>query len=141
VAAAQEQARAAARPALPHTVLLVDDETFVRNVTRRILERQGYRVVEAEGGPQALVILDDPSAEFDLLLTDLVMPGVHGRQLIARSGELRPLVPVVCMTGFSGEREDLRQYGSNVVEVLFKPFTAEGLVRAIAAALDAREVS
>ena len=141
VAAAEEQARASTRPALSHTVLLVDDETFVRNVTRRILERQGYRVVEAAGGPQALAILDDPSAEFDVLLTDLVMPGVHGRQIIARSGEVRPSLPVVCMTGFSGEREDLRQYGSNVVEVLFKPFTAEGLVRAIAAALDAREAS
>jgi signal transduction histidine kinase/CheY-like chemotaxis protein len=141
VPAVEEQARASARPALPYTVLVVDDETFVRNVTRRILERQGYRVVEAEGGPQALAIIDDASAEFDVLLTDLVMPDVHGRQVIARSGELRPSLPVVCMTGFSGEREDVRQYGSNVVEVLFKPFTAEGLVQAIAAALDAREVS
>ena len=141
VAAAEEQAGAAVRPAIPYTVLLVDDETFVRNVTRRMLERHGYRVVEAEGGPQALALLDDPSAEFDVLLTDLVMPGVHGRQLIARCGELRPSVPVVCMTGFAGERGDLHQYGSNLVEVLFKPFTAEGLARAIAAALAARGVS
>lgn len=141
VTAAEDPARPSARPALSHTVLLVDDEIFVRNVTRRILERQGYRVVEAEGEPQALALIDNPSAEFDVLLTDLVMPGVHGRQLIARIGDLRPWVPVVCMTGFSGERDDVRQYGSNVVEILFKPFTAEGLVRAIAAAIDAREVS
>jgi PAS domain S-box-containing protein len=140
VAAAEEQAGVSARPALAHTVLLVDDESFVRDVTRRILERQGYRVVEAEGGLQALVILDDPTAEFDVILTDLVMPGVHGRQVIARSEERRPSVPVVCMTGFSGEREDLRQYGANVVEVLFKPFTSDGLARAITAALGARGV-
>jgi PAS domain S-box-containing protein len=144
VAAVEEQAGeagASARPALAQTVLLVDDETYVRDVTRRILERHGYRVVEAEGGRQALVILDDPSAEFDVVLTDIVMPGVHGRQVIARSGELRPSVPVVCMTGFSGEREDLRQYGANVVEILFKPFTSDALVRAIAAALGARGVA
>jgi CheY-like chemotaxis protein len=141
VAVAEDQARPAVRPTLQHAVLLVDDETLVRRVTRRILERQGYRVVEAVGGREALAIITDPSARFDVLLTDLVMPGVHGRQIIARCGELRPSVPVVCMTGYAGEREDSQKYGSNLLEVLFKPFTAEGLVRAIAAALAARGVS
>lgn len=141
VVAAEERAGAAARPLLPRKVLLVDDEVLVRTVTRRILQREGYLVTEADGGPRAMAIIADPSTVFDVLLTDLVMPGVNGRQLIARCGELRPSVPVVCMTGFAGEREDLHQCGSTLVEVLYKPFTAEGLVRAIAAAFDRRGVS
>ncbi len=138
VSDAEEQSRAAVAPGRSYTILMVDDETFVRKVTRRILERHGYRVIEAEGGPQALEVVEDPSAAFDLLLTDLVMPGVHGRQLIARCAELRPSLPVVCMTGFAGEREDLDQSAANVAEVLLKPFTADGLVRAVAAAVAAK---
>ena len=141
VAVVEQRTGAAVCPVHSHSVLLVDDEALVRTVTRRILERHGYRVIEAAGGAEALAIVNDPTARFDVLLTDLVMPGVHGLQLIARCGELRPSVPVVCMTGFAGEREDLQRTGSNLLEVLLKPFTAEGLVRAIAAAVDARGVS
>lgn len=122
------------------TVLVADDEPFVRSVTRRILERHGYKVIEAEGGPQALSIIDDSAVLFDLLLTDLVMPGVHGRQLIARCLERRPDVPAVCMTGFAGEQADLGVYGSNLAQVLFKPFTADALVRAVAGAIESRRV-
>jgi PAS domain S-box-containing protein len=140
-AAAKEKEAAAARPVRAHTVLVVDDEAFVREVARRILERHGYRVIEAPDGRQALALIADPSTQFDVLLTDLVMPGLHGRQLIARCEEFRPSVPVVCMTGFAGDGDDPRQYGHNLVEILSKPFTAEGLARSIAGALAGRGVS
>jgi CheY-like chemotaxis protein len=119
-------------------VLVVDDEPFVRSVTRRILERHGYGVIEAGGGPQALALIGDPAVSFDLLLTDLVMPGVHGRQLIARCRELRPEIPAVCMTGFAGETADPGSYAANLAEVLSKPFTADALIRAVASAILSR---
>lgn len=138
VAPAVEAAPAASRPARAHTVLLVDDEAFVRTVTRRILERHGYGVIEAGGGREALALVDNPAVAFDVLLTDLVMPDLHGRELVARCGERRRSVPVLCMTGFAGDGEDLERYGDNLVAILPKPFTADRLVRAVAAALERR---
>jgi PAS domain S-box-containing protein len=125
-------------PSQPRTVLLVDDEDNVRVVARRILERCGYRVVEAANGHEAVGILETASEKIDVLLTDLVMPGLHGRQLIARCERLRPSLPIVCMTGYAGEGDDPHEYGSNLVALLSKPFTSEVLRRAVAAAVSAR---
>jgi len=128
----------AARPDHRITVLLVDDEDHVRTVARRLLEHRGYAVIEAVSGSAALAVIADPAVALDVLLTDLVMPGIHGRQLIARCGELRPSLPVVCMTGFAGEGDDPTQYGGSLVTLLSKPFSARELERAIAAAASRR---
>jgi two-component system, cell cycle sensor histidine kinase and response regulator CckA len=118
-------------PVLGKTVLIVDDEDKVRVVARRMLERHGYCVLEAAGALAALDIITDPSAPIDILLTDLVMPGLDGRQLIARCAVLRPSLPVVCMTGFAGDDDDPRGYGRNLVAILSKPFSADTLTRAV----------
>ncbi len=126
------------RPAPSGTVLLVDDEASVRTVARRILERHGYRVIEAADGRQALSIIADPRTGFDVLLTDLVMPGVRGREVVERCAELRPSVPAVCMTGFAGDRDGPIGSGPRAAEILLKPFTAAALTRTLAAAIERR---
>lgn len=121
----------AGRLALPHTILVVDDEGDVRTVARRILERQGYEVLEAGGGAEALEVIARPGVHVDVLLTDLVMPGMHGRELIARCAELRPDLPIVCMTGFAGDNDDPTEYGTNLAVLLSKPFSSGALGRAV----------
>jgi two-component system, cell cycle sensor histidine kinase and response regulator CckA len=116
------------------TVLLVDDEQNVRAVARRILERDGCRVIEAAGGAEALAVVENSSVELDLLVTDLVMPGIHGRYVIARCETLRPSLPIVCMTGYAGQGEDPRDYGKNLVALLSKPFSSDALKRAVRSA-------
>jgi PAS domain S-box-containing protein len=125
-------------PAPGKTVLIVDDEDKVRVVARRMLERHGYYVLEATGGLEALEIVADASTPIDVLLTDLVMPGLDGRQLIARCAALRPSLPAVCMTGFAGDEDSPLAQGPNLVMVLSKPFSSETLVQAVGAAAAAR---
>ena len=138
--AAVEPSAAAAgdRDVRGKTVLVVDDEDNVRIVARKMLERAGYDVIEAFGGRQAIELLQDPAAHVDVLLTDVVMPGVSGRELIARTAVLRPALPVVCMTGFAGDSDDPGQFGENLVGLLSKPFSAEALKRIVATALAGR---
>ena len=119
------------------TVLVVDDEEHVRVVARRMLERSGYGVLEAGGGLEALEVLRNPAAHVDVLLTDLVMPGIHGRELIARCASIRPLLPVVCMTGYAGDSDGPQLFGERLVALLSKPFSSETLAGAVGAAVAA----
>lgn len=120
------------------TILLVDDEFGVRTIARRLLERGGHRVIEAGDGLEALAVVSD-GVPLDLLITDLVMPGLHGRDLVARFRELRPGVPIICITGFAGEmgEADIRMDG--VANVLSKPFSSEVLLRAVSEACQTDE--
>lgn len=135
LATEEPQGDAGEREAGVRTVLLVDDEEQVRSVARRILEQRGYRVIDVADGEAALEILGRPSVCVDVLVTDLVMPGMNGRQLIARLAGLRPALPVVCVTGFADDGDDPSQYGPNLVALLVKPFTADRLVRAVREAI------
>jgi PAS domain S-box-containing protein len=127
-------ARSAA-PVVGRTVLLVDDEENVRVVARRMLERHGYSVIEANGGSAALATVADASVSLDALLTDLVMPGIDGRELIVRCAAIRPALPVVCMTGFAGEQDSPLGGVGRRVAMLSKPFSQEGLLEAVNAAV------
>ncbi len=122
----------AGAPPRARRILLVDDESGVRAVGRRMLERAGYAVTDVPGGAEALAVLAR-GAQIDLLVTDMVMPGMHGRDLIARVRVLRPTLPIVCITGFAGEATDARGPGDGIVTVVTKPFSAEVLLRAVAA--------
>ena len=84
-------------------ILVVDDERDVRNLVRILAERAGYRVTEAGTGEEALRILQERMLEPQLLLTDIVMPGMSGLSLAARAHQLRPTLPVIFMTGFADE--------------------------------------
>jgi two-component system cell cycle sensor histidine kinase/response regulator CckA len=83
------------------TVLVVDDESMVRTLVRRMLEPGLCTVLEAEDGESALRIIERGQPAIDVVLTDLVMPGIDGSDIIAVLGRHRPDLPVICMSGFA----------------------------------------
>jgi two-component system cell cycle sensor histidine kinase/response regulator CckA len=118
------------------TVLVVEDERAVRNSIRRILVRHGYTVLEARHGVDALRLLDAPRP-VDLVLTDLVMPEMGGRELIAELRTRRPGLPILALSGYD-ERAALRGEALPAgVRFLEKPFTVDGLLHSVRAVLDA----
>src|SRR5438876_261619 len=85
------------------TVLVVEDEAPVRNVARQVLERHGYSVLEAPSAEAALDIATRYSGTIHLLLTDVVMPGLNGRELASRLADLRPDARVIFMSGYTDD--------------------------------------
>jgi two-component system cell cycle sensor histidine kinase/response regulator CckA len=116
------------------TVLLVEDEPAVRRLTTRILEHGGYHVLEAGGAEEALRAWDRERDRVDLLLTDVVMPVMSGRELAERLNGTRADLPVLYMSGFPGGSLD-REAVEADAGLLQKPFKAEDLLRAVRAAL------
>ena len=117
------------------TILVVEDDRATREVTRRLLEHAGYRIMEAEHAGLALARLAREADSIDLVLTDVMMPGMSGVDLATRIGERWPAIPVVLMSGYSDS--EIRAEGAlgrqrSLVE---KPFTAAGLVFAVQRAL------
>ena len=130
--------RAGWPPPMPATILLVEDEPTVREVTREALEMGGYRVLEACGPAEATQIADDPSAEIDLLLSDVVMPGMSGPELARRVLEARPGLVTLFMTGYA-DSEILQAARHGVSQKhIQKPFTVNGLLTQVATALASR---
>ena len=123
---------------LPATILLVEDETAVRNVTREALEVGGYRVLAADGPVAATHIARDESNAIDLLLTDVVMPGMNGPELARLVRELRPELVTLFMTGYA-DSEVLRLAAlEGPHKHIQKPFTIHSLLSRVADALAAR---
>jgi CheY-like chemotaxis protein len=127
---------AAAQPATSvargsETVLLVDDEPAVRNVVSGLLHTRGYRVLTAGSGREALALAERHSGALDLLLTDLSMPEMGGRELARRLLATRPSLRVLAMSGQRQEGAPADGQG----EVLMKPFSAVELGRAVRAVL------
>ena len=98
-----ETDRSSSIPRGTETVLLVEDQDEVRRVARTILERFGYRVVEASDAGEALGLARQEQFAIDLLLTDVVMPGMDGRQLADRVLEARPGLKVLFMSGYTDD--------------------------------------
>ena len=114
------------------TVLLVEDEDGVRKLSRRLLEADGFRVLEASGGEQALALVRSHPGPIHLLLTDVVMPGLKGPEVARRVSRIRPDIKVLYMSGYANvEVPDL---GTGAL-LLQKPFTPEGLAAKIEEAL------
>ncbi len=113
------------------TVLLVDDEPQVRKAVKRLLESSGYRVIAAESGADALDQFMRARASIDLLLSDVVMPGMSGLTLVARVHDLDPRLPVILMSGFMFD-----EMIAPSVRFLQKPFRLEDALHALRAALD-----
>ena len=134
-----ETAEAAPAGACPvggsETILLVEDETSVRDLTRRMLEESGYHVLSAANGSDALRLCTTNREHIDLLLTDVVMPRMRGVEVARRVARIRPRLHVLFMSGYTDNSIDLDIAES--VSFLQKPFTLDELLGAVRAALSA----
>ena len=109
------------------TILVVEDEPAVRQLTARILRRGGYAVIEAASGTEALALAADH--HFNMLLTDLVMPQVSGPELAERIRQMHPGVPVLFMSGYSQDVLGPRGALSADAPLIQKPFAAQDLLK------------
>jgi len=123
-------------PAGTETVLLVEDEEAVRLLTRRILERAGYRVFDAANAEQAEALFERHGSVFNLLVTDVIMPGASGPRLFERLARQRPDLKVLYVSGYTGDTIVHQGELAPGVEFLRKPFTADALNRRVREVLD-----
>jgi len=116
------------------TILLAEDDAIMRRLTRKMLEEHGYKVLEASDGKAALDLLGEDHVDVALTLTDVVMKGVSGPELVLRLIGSRPEMKVVYMSGYTGELV-VNQGGDGTIRLLEKPFTRASLLRMLDAAL------
>ncbi len=114
-----------------NTVLLVEDDDGVRQLTRRILEDFGFGVLEARNGSEALSHLDAGSPRIDAVVSDVVMPGMGGRELVGRLRLRRPDLPVLFLSGYTGDEVSDEVRGQLHQAFLQKPFSPDALAAAL----------
>ena len=120
------------------TILLVEDEEQVRNLVREVLQANGYRVLEASRGGEALRLGEEHAGPIDLLLTDVVMPGMSGREVAERLATRRSHIQVLFMSGYTDAAIVHHGVLEEGVVLLQKPFTSQVLTRTIRQVLDTR---
>jgi CheY-like chemotaxis protein len=118
------------------TVLVVEDESLLRSLASRVLEAAGYRIYQAPNGAAALEFLNAHPGEVDLVLTDIVMPRMSGRELAEKLRERRPGLPILFMSGYSGDEIAQRGLRLEGVPLIKKPFTPDELELAVRDRLD-----
>ena len=118
------------------TILVVEDEAGLRELIKEILEEEGYTVLATHDGHEALSICEQHDESIDLLITDVVMPGLSGRELAERLADNRPQVKVLFMSGYTDDA--VVRHGVLEAEALFlqKPFTPDALARKVREVLD-----
>jgi len=117
------------------TVMVVEDQVEVRNYAAKVLQLHGYQVVVAANAGEALLAVEDSTGQLDLLLTDVIMPRMSGRELAERMTALRPDLRVLFMSGYTDDvvvGHGVQEHTSRFVQ---KPFTPEELLRAVQEAL------
>ncbi len=122
------------------TILLVEDEINLRHLARQYLETHGYKILEAEDGAAALQIVDGHKGTIDLLLTDVIMPGMNGRELAARIIKLLPAVRVLYMSGYTENaigHDGMLDAGINLLQ---KPFSLPALKDRVREVLDSEPI-
>jgi CheY-like chemotaxis protein len=135
----QGRAPSLSPPGSQPTVLVVEDEAALRDGIRRLLQKEGYTVLEAENGATALQLLDKTPNSIALVLTDLRMPVMDGRELAAALARRRPSLPIVFMSGFTAQLMDLRLVSPHLA-FLAKPFRNDDLLAAVKGQLENRGV-
>ncbi|MFO7917583.1 MAG: PAS domain S-box protein [Anaerolineae bacterium] len=118
------------------TLLVVEDDEMVRDLARRVLEEEGYDVLAARGGAEALDVLEDHDGSLRLLVTDVVMPGDNGDILSERLRQLYPRLKVLYMSGYSDREIGDLDRPPDKVDFLSKPFSVVDLQRAVRDLLD-----
>ena len=117
-------------------ILMVEDDIGVRELVRQVLQRQGYTLLEAQNGQEALRLSAYYSGPIHLLLTDVVMPGMSGKALASELAQTRPDLKILFMSGYTDEA--IAQHGVLDAGVAFlqKPFSPSPLARKVRAVLD-----
>ena len=117
-------------------ILVVEDEPLVRNVTVHVLKEQGYSVIEASNGLEALDVASQHNGgPIDLLLTDMVMPGMGGRKLAEKLKELYPEIKVLFTSGYTDDEAFKDEVFNELTNFMRKPFDPSTLTRKVREAL------
>ena len=119
------------------SILVVEDDDDVRAYTVEILRELGYRVLEARDGPSALRLIERQDRPIDLMFTDVVMPGMSGRELADRARAAQPELKIICTSGYT---RNAIVHGGRLeagVEVIAKPFTYQALAEKVVDVLEA----
>ncbi|HEY8483430.1 MAG TPA: response regulator, partial [Longimicrobiales bacterium] len=120
-----------AAPGGSEVVLVVEDEDAVRTLIRKVLEQKGYTVLEARDGQEAIRLSEGHDGPIDLAISDMIMPGMGGRELAARLRSARPGLKVLFISGYTGfeiAKRGLLEPGTPMLE---KPFTPQALARMV----------
>jgi CheY-like chemotaxis protein len=121
------------------TILLVEDEAALRELVAEVLGEWGHTVLAADCGEAALAVAERHRGRIDLLLTDVVMPGINGRQLASQLTRLRPETKVLYMSGHPQEARRPRGACDAGTRLIPKPFSSEALAKALREVLDGGE--
>jgi CheY-like chemotaxis protein len=115
----------------------VEDERGVRDLTKRILESAGYTVLAAGNGAEAIALIEQHTGPADLLMTDVVMPGMNGRELATRVADLRPEAKVLYTSGYTDDAILRHGVLDDTSRFISKPYTQLELTRRVRSILDA----
>jgi two-component system cell cycle sensor histidine kinase/response regulator CckA len=120
------------------TILLVEDEDIVRELSRQLLESCGYDVIEASSGAAAIELVRGGVSRLDLLMTDVVMPGMSGKELAEHLAEVLPGLPVLFTSGYLEEPVPSRDASGGDLHFIQKPFSYDQLVTKVRSILDTK---
>ena len=120
----------------PETILVAEDEMALRDYVRSLLESNGYRVITANDGEEAVRVFQARQGEIDLVLLDMIMPRVNGRRAYGQMRALQPQVPILISSGFTGDAEASEFLQQLRHMVLRKPYAADDLLRKVREVLD-----
>jgi len=118
------------------TLLIVEDEEMVRNITSRILKNCGYNILTAENGEEALNIIQQQKDQIQLVLTDVVMPKMGGKDLSENLKSVLPKVPLIYMSGYTDNADIIDDLAGSEIHFIQKPFTPYGLSKKVREVLD-----
>jgi len=118
------------------TILVVEDDENLRRLTSLILKKHGYRILEASNGGEALIICRNLKEPLDLVLTDVIMPGMSGRQLIEELRQIRDAFKVLYMSGYTDNAIVHHGVLDAGIDLIQKPFTIAGLLWKVREVMD-----
>ena len=120
------------------TILLVEDEAALRNLARRVLTKKGYAVFEAADAEEAIRINETSGQNFDLIVTDVVMPGMDSPTMVERIAKLKPGIKVLFMSGYHDDHVMMQSLAGAKIDFLHKPFSPQDLADKVRTVLDSR---